>query len=103
MTEVVGSELHLEALSSEARRDCHDTRVGDVHVQTGGAEVVKNGATDVAARGEEVALYEGDWASGSVAFCFGDDIGAGLRIAAGEVDAGRGVRGESEDSRFTDT
>lgn len=103
MTEVVGSELHLQALGSEARWDCHNTRVGDENIKTGGAEIVENGATDRLARGGEIALYEGDWTGGSVAFRFGDDVGAGLRIAAGEVDAGGVVRGESEDSRFTDT
>jgi len=103
VTEVIGSELHLEALSSEARRDCHDTRIGNEKVKTGRAELFKNGATDGLARGREVALYEGDWAGGSVAFCFGDDIGAGLRIAASEVYAGGVVQAESEHSRFTDT
>lgn len=50
-----------------------------------------------------ITVFEGDRAGGSVAFCFADGIGAGLRIAAGEVYVERVVRGESEDSRFTDT
>ena len=103
MTDVIDSELHLEALGSEAGRDCHDTRVSDENVKPGGAEVVKNGATDGLVRGGKITLYKGDWAGGSVAFCFGDDIGAGLRIAAGEVYVGGVVRGKSEESRFTDT
>lgn len=100
---LLGPELHLEALSSEAGRDYHDTRVGNEKVKRRGAEIVKNGTAHDVTRGGEVALYEDDWTGGSAAFCFGDDIGAGLRIAAGEVYFGGVVRGKSEDSRFTDT
>ena len=40
VTDVIGSELDLEALRGETGRDRHDTRVSDETVKAGGAEVV---------------------------------------------------------------
>lgn len=68
MTDVVGPELHHEALVGEARRHCHDTRVSDEEVETRRFEVVEDCATDGIARSGEIAPDESDLANWSLSF-----------------------------------